>query len=85
MDFKHELRAPDQVIFTTDGVHFDSMEGQGWLNRVFQERLDNLEVELLDTGALRREEATNAPAISTFVPFNLEIRLMQSSSEQEQM
>ena len=40
MDFKHDLRAPDQVRFTTDRVHFDSMEGQGWLNRVFQERLD---------------------------------------------
>ena len=75
MDFKHELRAPDQDRFTTDGVHFDSMEGQGWLNRVFQERLDKLEIELFDTGALRREEAKNVPAISPFVPFNLETRL----------
>ena len=34
-----------------------------------------LEVELFDTGALRTEEATNMPAISTFVPPNLKTRL----------
>ena len=61
--------------------------------RVFQERLDELEVELFDTGVLRLEEATNEPAISTFVPPNLETRMgsvpavpkvPQSSSEQGQ-
>ena len=63
------------------------------MNRVFQERVDEIEVELFDTGALRTEEATDVQAISTFVPPNLETRMgsvpavpqvMQSSSEQEQ-
>ena len=45
------------------------------MNRVFRERLDELEVELFDTGVLRREETTNEPALSTFVPPNLEKRL----------
>ena len=93
MDLEHELSALDQARFTTDGVHLDSIEGQGWMNRVFQERLDELEVELFDTGALRGEETTNVRAISNFVPPNLDTRLgsvpavpqvMQSSSEQEQ-
>ena len=75
MDLEHELRAMDQARFTTDGVHFDSIEGQARMYRVFQERLDELEVELFDTGVLRREETTNEPAISTFVPPNLETRL----------
>ena len=75
MDLEHELRAMDQTRFNTDGIHFDSIEGQGWMNRVFQERLDMLEVELFDTGVLRVEEARNEPAISTFVPPNLETRL----------
>ena len=44
MDIEHELRAMDQARLTTDGIHFDSVEGQAWLNRVFQERLDELEV-----------------------------------------
>ena len=44
MDIEHELRAMDQARVTTDGIHFDSIEGQDWLNRVFQERLDELEV-----------------------------------------
>ena len=66
MDLDHELRALDQARFTIDGVQFDSIEGQAWMNRVFQERLDALEVELFDTGALRRGEAMNVPAISTF-------------------
>ena len=44
MDIEHELRAMDQARMTTDGIHFDSIEGQAWLNRVFQERLDELEV-----------------------------------------
>ena len=45
------------------------------MNRVFQERLEELEFELFDTGVLRVEEATNEPAILTFVPPNLETRL----------
>ena len=49
MDIEHELRAMDQARLTTDGIHFDSIEGQAWLNRVFQERLDELEVALFDT------------------------------------
>ena len=55
MDIEHELRPMDQARLTTDGIHFDSIEGQAWLNRVFQERLDELEVELFDTGVLREE------------------------------
>ena len=49
MDIEHELRAMDQARLTTDGIHFDSFEGQAWVNRVFQERLDEMEVELFDT------------------------------------
>ena len=49
MDIEHELRAMDQARLTTDGIHFDSIEGQAWLNRVFQERFDELEAELFDT------------------------------------
>ena len=75
MDIKHELRAMDQARLTTDGIHFDSIERQAWLNRVFQERLDELEVELFDTGVLKEEEASNEPTITTFVPPNLEICL----------
>ena len=75
MDIEHELRAVDQARLTTDGIHFDSIEGQSWLNRVFQERLDEIEVELFDTGVLKKEETSNKPAISTFVPPNLETRL----------
>ena len=60
------------------------------MNRVFRERLDELEVELFDTGV---EEATNESAIPTIVSHNLETRLAsvpalpqvpQSSSEQRQ-
>ena len=65
MDIEHELRAMDQARLTTDGIHFDSIEGQAWLNRVFQERPDEMEVERFDTGVLKKEETT---AISTFVP-----------------
>ena len=72
MDIEHELRAMDQARLTTDGIHFDVIEGQAWLNRVFQERLDEMEVELFDTGVLKKEETTNERAISTFVPPNLE-------------
>ena len=91
MDIEHELRAMDQARLTTDGIHFDSIEGQAWLNRVFQERLDELEVELFDTGVLREEGASSETVITTFVPPNLETRLgtvpavtnyrQQSSSE----
>ena len=49
MDIEHELRAMDQARLTSDGIHFDSIEGQAWLNRFFQERLDELEVELSST------------------------------------
>ena len=72
MDLEHELRALDQARFTKDGNHFDNIEGQAWMNRVFQERLDELEVEIFDTGVLRREETANEPVISTFVPPILE-------------
>ena len=75
MDIEHELRAMDQARLTADGIHFDSIEGQAWLNRVFQERLDEMEVERFDTGVLKKEETSNKPAISTFVPPNLETRL----------
>ena len=34
-----------------------------------------MEVELFDTGVLKKEETTNEPVISTFVPRNLETRL----------
>ena len=75
MDLEHELRAIDKDRFTTDRIHFDSIKGQAWLNCVFQERLDELEVELFDRGVLRREETTNEPALSLFVPPNPETRL----------
>ena len=91
MDIEHELRAMDQARLTTDGIHFDSIEGHAWLNRVFQERLDEMEAELFDSGVLKKEETANEPAVSTFVPTNLETRLgtvpavttyrQQSSSE----
>ena len=45
------------------------------MNRVFQERLDELEVELFDTGVLKEEEASKEPTITTFVPPYLETRL----------
>ena len=75
MDIEHELRAMDQARLNTDGIHFDSIEGQAWLNRVFQERLDELEVELFDTGVLKEEEAPEEPTITTSVPPNPETRL----------
>ena len=74
MDIEHELRAMDQARLTTDGIHFDSIEGQAWLNRVFQERLDELEAELFDTGVLKEERTTNDAVITTFVPPSLETR-----------
>ena len=75
MDIEHQLRAMDQARLTTDGIHFDSIEGQAWLSRVFQERLDELEVELFDIGVLKEEGVSNEPTITTFVPPNLETRL----------
>ena len=48
MDIENELRAMDQARLTTDGIPFDSIEGQAWMNRVFQEQLDEMEVELFD-------------------------------------
>ena len=91
MDIEHELRAMDQARLTTNGFHFDSIEGQAWLNRVFQERLDELEAELFDTGVLKEEGTSNDAVITTFVPPSLETRLgtvpavtnyrQQSSSE----
>ena len=91
MDIEHELRAMDQAKLTTDGIHFDSIEGQAWLNRVFQEGLDELEAELFDTGVLKEEGTANDAVITTFVPPSLETRLgmvpavtkykQQSSSE----
>ena len=91
MDIEHELRAMDQARLTTDGIHFDSIEGQAWLNQVFQERLDELEAELFDTGVLKEEGTANDAVITTFVPPSLETCLgtvpavtnyrQQSSSE----
>ena len=91
MDIEHELRAMDQARLPTDGIHFDSIEGQAWLNRVFQERLDELEAELFDTGVLKEEGTASDAVITTFVPPSLETRLgtvpavtnyrQQSSSE----
>ena len=75
MDIEHDLRAMDQARFTTDGIHFDSIEGQAWMNQLIQERLDEMEVELFDTGVLKKEEFTHEPAISTFMPPNQKTRL----------
>ena len=54
MDIEHELRAMNQARLTTDGIHFDSIDGQTWLNRVFQERLDEMEVLFFDTVVLKK-------------------------------
>ena len=59
IDIEQELRAMDQVRLRTDGIHFDSIEGRAWLNRVFQERLNEMEVENFDTEVLKKEETTN--------------------------
>ena len=75
MDIEHKLRTMDQARLTTDGIHFNSIEGQAWLNRVVQVRLDEMEVELFDTGVLKKGETANEPAISTFVLPNLEMSL----------
>ena len=94
MDIEHELRAMDQARLTTEGIHFDSIEGQAWLTRVFQERLDELEAELFDTRVLKEEGTSNDTVITTFVPPSLETCLgtvpavtnyrQQSSSEPAQ-
>ena len=91
LDIENELRAMDQARLTTDCIHFDGIEGQAWLNGVFQGRLDELEVELFDLGVLKEEETSNEQVITNFVPPNLETRLgtvpavtnyrQQSSSE----
>ena len=75
MDIEHELRAIDQARLTTEDIHFDSIEGQAWLNRVYQERLDELEVELFDTGVLKEEGTSIDTVVTTFVPPSLETRL----------
>ena len=62
----------DQARLTTDGIHFDSIEGQAWLNRVFQERLDEPEAEIFDTGVLKEEGTVSDAVITTFVPPSLE-------------
>ena len=67
MDIEHELRAMDQARLTTDGIHFDIIEGQAWLNRVFQEGLDELEADLFDTGVLKEEGTASDAVITTFV------------------
>ena len=61
------------------------------MNRVFQERLDEVEAKLFDTGVLKEEGTMNEEVITTFVPPSLETRLgtvpavtnyrQQSSSE----
>ena len=42
MDLENQLRNLDQARFTNDGIHFDRLKGQIWMNRVFHERLDEL-------------------------------------------
>ena len=44
MNLEHELRPLDLARFTIDGIHFDSVEGNGWMNRAFQEQIDELEI-----------------------------------------
>ena len=45
----------------------------GFVRRINQ--LNELEVEFFNTGVLTREKTTNVPALSTFVPPNLDTRL----------
>ena len=79
MDLEHGLRALIQARFINDGIHYDSIEGQGWMNRVFQKRLEDFAFfvlfALFDTGVFRTEEATSVPAILSDAPPNLETRL----------
>ena len=61
------------------------------MNRIFQERLDELEAELFDTGVLKEEGTSSDTVNTTFVPPSMETRLgtvptatnyrQQSSSE----
>ena len=98
MDLEHGLRALIQARFINDGIHYDSIEGQGWMNRVFQKRLEDFAFfvlfALFDTGVFRTEEATSVPAILADAPPNLETRLgsvpvlpqvLQSSIEQTEV
>ena len=75
MVLEYELRALSQTRFTVNAVHFNTTEGQAWMTREFQERLDELEVELLDTGVLSADAAADVRAISTFIHPSLETRL----------
>ena len=45
----YELRSLDQSKFTVNGFHFDSVKGQAWMKRVFEERLDEMEIEFSET------------------------------------
>ena len=56
MDIEHKFRSLNQARFNIDGIHFDSIEGQAWMNPVFPEQLDEIEVEVFNTRALRAEE-----------------------------
>ena len=75
MEIEHELRAMDQARLTTDGIHFDSIKGQAWLNRVFQERLaistfvpPNLETRLgMDPAVTYRSQSSSEPGQRTDV------------------
>ena len=51
MDLENELR---QLRMTTGGIQLVKLEGGTWMNSDFQEHLDELEVELFDTGVLVR-------------------------------
>ena len=72
---EYELRAVDQSRFTVDGVHFDTIEGEIWMNRAFQDRFDELKVDLFDTGVLSLDAAADVRAISSLVPPSLDFCL----------
>ena len=42
MYLENELRSLDQFRITKDGIHFDALEGQRWI--------DGLEIKFFDTG-----------------------------------
>ena len=92
MDIEHELRAMDQARLTTDGIHFDSIEGTGLVESSLPRTVGmSWKHELFDTGVLKEEGTVSDTVITTFVPPNLETRLgtvpavtnyrQQSSSE----
>ena len=92
MDLEHNLRALDQTRIFIGGILLDNIKGRAWMNRFFQDRLNDLKFKLFDTRKLRTKEATNVTAMSTFVPLNLETHLgsvpavprtVQSSIEQK--